>query len=172
MMTLTPRTMVTACGRLGWMLAMFGLSVSGLFGADLRGLWSQANGQIVPPSVSGGESEVKFFGDTVIFIHKGTDERVVYTWELPGEEAKPPFGKITCQITVDGEEGPPVLIPVAGNATLEFTEAIGQSRSRWEPAGPGKFRLLRQLQVGSGVATLGVTGQLVGKSLVLEMTCD
>lgn len=156
---------------IGLAAAATGLATAGA--ADLRSLWSRPNGQIVPLTAFAGKGEDRFFGDTVFFIHTGPGERVAYTWELPQAESGPPFGLIRCQ--VDGGEGSeeaPQTIPVALDANLEWDGDVGRSRSQWQPAGAGKHRMTRAFEIGKEIATLSITGQLVGKSLVLEIICD
>ena len=85
--------------------------------ADLRGLWSQENGQIIPLVMEEGTVETRLFGETVFFIAEDSGGRLVYTWELPVSAKDSPLGRITVQ----GKHGEAEsrVIPVAADAKID-----------------------------------------------------
>ncbi len=128
---------------------------------------------MIPLVLEPGKQESRFFGDTVFLVHEGDDGRLVYTWELPASPKDPPFGIIRLQADRKGvEPGTTPGIPVARDAKLEWTGEVGQSRSRWEPAGEGRYTMHRAFQIDGKIVNLKINGRLAGKSLVLEILCD
>jgi hypothetical protein len=138
--------------------------------ADLRSMWSQENGQIIPLVMEAGTVETRLFGETVFFITEDSGGRLVYTWELPVSAKDPPLGRITVQGKHEGGESR--VIPVAGDAKLDWVGELGASRSNWEPAGEGRYKMVRKFQVDGEIVRLNILGRLSGKSLVLELMCD
>ncbi|MEM7145662.1 MAG: hypothetical protein AAF591_11035 [Verrucomicrobiota bacterium] len=152
------------------MVSVLVWSSAGLAAVDLARLSSQENGQIIPLVSAVGTQEARLFGDTVFFITEDTEGRLVYTWELPMSANDPPLGRITVQAQHGDVESR--VIPAAHDAKLDWVGEVGASQSVWEPAGEGRYKMVRKFQVDGQVATMTILGRLVGKSLVLEMTCD
>ena len=64
----------------------------------------------------------------------------------------------------------PVTVPLATSARIEWSQARGTSRSSLDHR-QGRSEWERAVQVGNETATLRVTGRIIGKSLVLDVTC-
>lgn len=137
---------------------------------DLRRLASRQNGSVVPLSGFTGKTGARVTPTEAILRYQGADGRLEYHWK-PGDSGDYLLGSVMLHAKMTGDT--PVQVPLAGQAGLDWTEKTTQTRSRLTPiAGGSGARLTRAYSVGGQTATVTVTGQIEGKSLVFDVSCD
>ncbi|HEX2950948.1 MAG TPA: hypothetical protein VHV83_15500, partial [Armatimonadota bacterium] len=134
----------------------------------LSPMTSTTQGGVVPRSGFAGTVSGSVQNDMAVFSYHGPDGRLVYRWQLPTKN-DPLFGQLTLSATQPGEI--PVAVPLARQASVDWAVPCTPISSHWEPAAGGVC-CVRTFRVGDKTATLRITGRLVEKSLVFDLTCD
>jgi hypothetical protein len=137
---------------------------------DLRRLYPAQNGEVAPFSGFAANITANVSADTATLTYTGPDGTLLYQWTRPATSDDPPLGHWQLRATPHGAEAPNV-VPMAGDARLEWTQAAAFKSSRLEAA-PGGAGCVSTYEVNGQTATLRCTALLRGKSLVLELSCD
>ncbi len=135
----------------------------------LSNLWSGQTAEVAPPSGFPGASTVSLSNGVVHFRYTGSDGTLDYQWSAPQSANDGLFGTITLNAQMTGDT--PVTVPLANSASLSWSQTASPAASGWLQTNMG-YTLWRTFNVGSTTATVRITGQLVGKSLALAVTCD
>ena len=135
----------------------------------LSNLWSGQTTEVAPRSGYNGASTTTFSNGVARFHYAGPDGVLDYEWSPPHGMTDGLFGNLTLkgQMTGDG----PVTVPLANSAALAWTETATPVDCGWSRTNAG-CALWRTFKLGSTIATVRVTGEMIGKSLVLSVTCD
>ncbi len=99
------------------------------------------------------------------FRYTGPDGVLEYQWQAPAIGHDGLFGTITLNAQMTGDT--PVTVPLANSAALSWSQPASPVASGWAPDESG-YTLWQTYNVGSTTATVRITGQMVGKSLVLS----
>jgi hypothetical protein len=135
----------------------------------LSNLWSGQTNEVAPPSGFPGASTVSLSNSVVHLRHTGSDGTLDYQWSAPQSANDGLFGTIILNAQMTGDT--PITVPLANSASLSWSQAASPAASGWLQTNMG-YTLWRTFNVGSTTATARITGQLVGKSLALAVTCD
>ena len=135
----------------------------------LSNLWSGQTSEVTPQGGFAGTSAVSLSNNFVRFRYTGTDGVLEYLWQPPQSANDALFGTLTLNAQMAGDT--PVAVPLANSATLAWSQPATPVASGWVQTNLG-YTLWRTYTVGSTSATVRVTGQLLGKSLALAVTCD
>ena len=135
---------------------------------DLRRLTSRQNGSVAPPSGFAGRTSVQATSGAAILRYRGADGTLEYHWKPAGEGL---LGDLVLRAAMTGDA--PVVLPLAGQAALDWTgtAALTGTRLTPTPAGDGAT-LTRSYLVAGQAARVTVTGRMRGKSLVFDIACD
>ena len=136
---------------------------------DLRRLASRLGGGAAPPSGFAGRTGVRVTPTEAVLHYAGTDGKLEYDWKPSGGESASLLGLLTLRAQMAGDK--PVVLPLAGQAALDWTQAATPTGTRLS-AMPGGATLTRTYQVAGQNATVTVTGRMQGKSLVFDVACD
>jgi hypothetical protein len=135
----------------------------------LSNLWVGQTTEVAPQSGFPGTSTVSLSNGLARFHYAGPDGVLEYQWRAPQSANESLFGDITLHAQMTGDM--PVTVPLANSAALSWSQAASPVASGWVQTNQG-CTLWRPFQVGPGTATVRITGQMVGKSLVLDLACD
>ena len=139
---------------------------------QVENLWPLQSGGAAPPSGFDGTQTLAWDGATCTLTYEGQDGRLDYTWSLPDDLDDPRlFGDIVLRATAVGETGAPAMVLVAPGAHLTWTRAATPQSVGWEQ-GYDSATCVRQFDLDGVTATLRATARIVGKSLVVDLTCD
>ena len=137
---------------------------------DLRRMQAVQNGEVAPPSGFAGKLSVETRTDTATLTYRGDDGILQYSWTRPISVSDPPLGRWQLRATPkDGKNS--VVVPFAGDASLEWSEAATFTGSRLESATDG-VACVSTYEVNGNTATLRASAKLSGKSLVMQLSCD
>jgi hypothetical protein len=136
---------------------------------DLSKLWSGQSMEVAPRGGFSGRSTVTLSNGVVCFRYTGPDGVLEYQWRRPRSASDGLFGTITLNARMTGDT--PASVPLGGLASLAWDQAASPADSGWTRTNAG-YTLWRTFKVGSNSATVRITGEMVGKSLALAMTCD
>ncbi len=134
----------------------------------LSNVWSATNGDVVPLSGFAGTIETTLSSDIARFRYTGADGYLEYQWQRP-LGSTPLFGTLTLSARMTG--GSVVTLPIATTAGLTWTQAATVLSNAWEVASDS-ITLVRWYKVPTLITVVRIKGQMVGKSLVLTVTCD
>ena len=135
----------------------------------LSNLWSGQSAEVAPASGFAGTSTQSLSGGVARFRYAGPDGVLEYEWRPPESANEGLFGALTLRAAMKGDA--PVTVPLANGAKLAWTQPAAALGSGWAQTN-GAYTLWRAFRVGSSMATVRVTGQLLGKTLALSVTCD
>jgi len=137
---------------------------------DLRRLYPAENGEVAPPSAFAGEITTNAGADHATLTYGGPDGKLQYEWSRPVAACDPPLGIWWLQATPHGSKASE-SVPLAGDAQVEWAQAATFKSSRFEAALDG-IACISTYEVNGQTATLRCAARLIGKSLVLEVSCD
>jgi hypothetical protein len=129
----------------------------------------RANDGSSAPKRVPGTSTASLSNGVARFRYTGPDGVLEYQWQAPQSANDGLFGSLTLNAQMAGDT--PVTVPLANSAALSWSQPASPVASGWLQTNQG-CTLWRTFNVGSTTATVRITGQLVGKSLVLALTCD
>lgn len=135
----------------------------------LSNLWSGQTTEVAPCSGFAGASTSALSNGMAVFRYTGPDGVLTYEWRAPQSVNDGLFGTLTLNAQMAGDT--PVTVPLANAAALTWSQTATPAGSGWLQGEPG-CTLWRTFNVGSTSATVRVTGQLLGKTLALTVTCD
>jgi hypothetical protein len=135
----------------------------------LSNLWSGQAAEVAPQSGYAGTSMTSLSNGVARFRYTGPDGVLEYQWSAPRSAADGLFGTLTLKAQMTGDT--PVTVPLANSAALSWSEAASPVGSGWTRTN-GTCALWQTFNLGSATATVRVTGQMIGKSLALTVTCD
>jgi hypothetical protein len=135
----------------------------------LSNLWSGQTSEVAPPSGFPGASSASLSNSVVHLRYTGSDGTLDYQWSAPQSANDGLFGTITLNAQMTGDTS--ITVPLANSASLSWSQTATPAASGWLQTNVG-YTLWRTFNVGSTTATVRITGQLVGKSLALAVTCD
>ena len=135
----------------------------------LSNLWSGQTAEVAPPSAYAGTSTASLSNGVARFRYAGPDGVLEYQWSGPRSAADGLFGALTLNGQMTGDA--PVTVPLANSAALSWTVAATGTGSGWSQTN-ATCTLWQTFTVGSTTATVRVTGEMIGKSLALTVTCD
>jgi hypothetical protein len=137
---------------------------------DLRLLYSGSpTAGCAPAGGFAGRTSVQKTGSTVKLTYAGADGEMVYVWTPPRSAEDPPLGNIVLHAREKG--GREVTVPVAAAANIRWSASAAPGPANW--AGTvNSPTMVRPYRIGGETATIKVAGRLLGKSLVLDVTCD
>jgi hypothetical protein len=92
-----------------------------------------------------------------------------YQWRAPRSANEGLLGTLVLNAQMTGDTT--VTVPLANSAALSWTQTASPATNGWTQTNMG-YTLWRTFTVGSTTATVRITGQLVGKSLALAVSCD
>ncbi|MGD1000361.1 MAG: DUF5696 domain-containing protein [Candidatus Brocadiia bacterium] len=137
---------------------------------DLRRLYPAENGEVAPASGFVGGITTSVSADRATLTYSGPDGKLEYQWSGPAAASDPPLGIWQLRATSQGAKASEV-VSLAADARLEWTQTATFKGSRLEAA-PGGVACVSTYEMNGQTATLRCTAQLIGKSLVLEVSCD
>ena len=135
----------------------------------LTNVFSAQTGEVAPLSGFAGRTSVQFADDTVRLRYGGPDGALEYEWQRPLSETAPLFGTITLKAQMTSQS--PVSVPLANSAKLSWIGTAKPVSSTWEATSNG-CALVRTFNLAGSNVLVRIAGQLVGKSLVLAVSCD
>jgi len=136
---------------------------------DLAPMHSTPNGSVAPPGGFRGSRTVALDRDTAALRYSGPDGTLEYGWRRPTGTGDGVFGELTLHAKMRGDKE--AVVPLATSARVEWTGPARLVRSRWERVGDGAA-CASEYSVAGHTVVLMVTARLMGKSLVLDVTCD
>ena len=136
----------------------------------LSNLWSGQTTEVAPPSGFPGTSTVSLSSDVVHFRYTGSDGTLEYQWHRPAIGQRRSLRHDHSQRPDDRRHARsrcrwPIRRRYPGTKPPPPSPAAGLQTDTG-------YTLWRTFNVGSTTATVRITGQLVGKSLALAVTCD
>ncbi len=134
----------------------------------LSSLWSGQTTEMAPPSGFAGTNTTSLSNSVARLRYAGPEGVLEYEWHLPQSVSDGLFGTVILNAQMVGDE--PVTVPLANSAALTWSQSASPMDSGWA-VGPG-CALWRRFNLGTAIATVRVSGQLLGKTLVLTVTCD
>lgn len=135
----------------------------------LSNLWSGQSVDVAPQSGFPGTSTTSLSNGLACFRYTGPDGVLEYQWRGPESPRDGLFGTITVTAQATGDTR--VTVPLANSAAISWSQAATATASGWIKTNLG-YTLWRTYNVGSTSATVRITGQMVGKTLALTITCD
>ncbi|HEY5910430.1 MAG TPA: DUF5696 domain-containing protein [Verrucomicrobiae bacterium] len=135
----------------------------------LSNVWSGQSVEVTPPSGFPGTTSVSLSNGVALFRYSGPDGMLEYQWRAPQSATDGLFGTLTLNAQMTG--GAPVTVPLGNSAAISWSEAATAGSSGWIQTNMG-YTLWRTFTVGSTSVQVRVTGQMVGKSLTLLVTCN
>lgn len=135
----------------------------------LSNLWAGQTTDVAPPSGFAGATTARLSNGVARFRYTGPDGVLEYEWRAPEPANDGLFGKLTLHAQMTGDQ--PASVPLANSAALTWSEPATPLASGWSQTNQS-CTLWRTFKVGANTATLQITGQMTGKSLVLSVSCD
>jgi hypothetical protein len=135
----------------------------------LSDLWSGQTTEVAPKSGFPGNSTASLSNGVARFRYAGPDGVLEYRWQAPQSANDGLFGSLTLNAQMAGDT--PITVPLANLAALSWSQPALPVASGWVQTNQG-CTLWRTFNIGSTTAIVRITGQMVGKSLVLALTCD
>ncbi len=135
----------------------------------LSRLWPQQNAGVAPPNAYGGQTSARLEHDVAVLQYDGSDGTFVYRWRRPPAGTDSLFGPISLSASFQGAAL--VTVPLAGDSRMEWARPASVGESHWAQAANG-VTLIRMFRLADQLATVKITGRLIGKSLVFDVTCD
>ena len=130
---------------------------------------SARTGSVVPPDAFGGSRAVSLENDEAVYRYAGSDGMLEYRWRPPEGNSDCPLGSIALHAQMKGDK--PVDLSLAGGARIEWSSPAKFESSRWEASGDA-VTCVAAYRLGALAAVIRLTGRMVGKSLVMEVSCD
>jgi hypothetical protein len=135
---------------------------------DLSRLAPTPDQDVAPAGGFPGTNTVRFTNDTVYLGYAGPDGSLEYQWQRPlGTLGF--LGRINLQAQMIGQ--PPIAVPLANSASLTWTQTASAGTNGWA-ATNGTYALVRQYSVAGSNVLVRITGRMLGKSLVFEVTAS
>jgi hypothetical protein len=134
----------------------------------LSNLYPVQNNEVAPLGGFTGTNSVRLSNDVVYFRYTGLDGWLEYQWQRPSGTIGF-LGTVTLQAQMLGDG--PVTVPLAGSASLTWSSTATVGTNAWGTTN-GTYALVRNYSVSGSNATVRITGRMMGKSLVFEVTCD
>ena len=135
----------------------------------LSNLWSGQTAEVAPSSGFAGTSTSVLSNGVAYFRYAGPDGVLEYQWRPPQSANDGLFGTLTLGAQMAGDTA--VTVPLGNSAALSWSQTATPLSSGWGQTNSG-CTLWRTFSCGSSTATVQMTGQLVGKTLALAVTCD
>ncbi len=135
----------------------------------LSNVWSGLTADVAPAGGFAGSSTVSLSNSVAHFSYTGPDGTLEYQWTAPQSANDGLFGALQLKAQMTGDT--PVVVPLANSAALSWSQAASPVASGWVQTNLG-YTLWRTFSLGSTSATVRITGQMVGKSLTLSVSCD
>ena len=145
-------------------------AVSALPPLDLRRLYPFQNGEVAPPSAFDENITTKVENNVAILNTSGADGNLQYQWTRPRSANDAPLGNWQLSAKMRGAKTTQIM-PLAGDASIQWTQNATFQSSRLE-ATPNGATCISTYDLNGKTATLRCAAKLVGKSLVLEISCD
>ena len=140
---------------------------------DLTHLYSAPNGSVAPRNAFAGTLSQQLTENVGHLKYSGPDGSLEYHWTPPQKNGDAPLGSWVLHASA-GKDGAQRLVPLATDATLDWSgDAVWQS-SRWEREAPdtGALTLVSEYKIGEQKATLRLSARLNSKALTLDVKCD
>lgn len=138
---------------------------------DLRRIQPVQNGEVAPPSGFDGHAAIEVGANDATLTYQGDDGTLQYQWARPVTAADPPFGRWQLRATPLGVTETQ-NVPFAGDAHLDWTSNAQFKSSRLISEPGDRVACLSTYEVAGRAVTLQCAAKLIGKSLVLEVSCD
>jgi hypothetical protein len=135
----------------------------------LSNLWSGQSTEVAPASGFAGTTTSVLSNSVAYFRYTGDDGVLEYQWRPPQSTNDGLFGTLTLAAQMAGDTL--VTVPLANSAALSWTQTATPLSSGWGQTNRG-CTLWRTFSCGGSTATVQMTGQLVGKTLAVTVTCD
>jgi hypothetical protein len=135
----------------------------------LSKVWSARTGDVVPRGGFGGSTRFQVSNQLARFHYAAADGTLDYAWRAPQSTNDPLFGALTLTAQMAGDA--PVTVPLAKAATIAWTAAATLQTSFFQATNRG-VALYETFLVGGSKVQVCAVGRLIGKSLVLSVTCD
>lgn len=135
----------------------------------LSNVWSGQTAEVAPQSGWEGAVTTSLSNGTARFRYTGPDGTLEYQWTWPQSVQEGLFGSLTLNARMTGDAA--VSVPLANAAALTWTQTATATARGWV-ATNGGYQLWRRFSLGATTATVRVTGQMMGKTLALSVTCD
>jgi len=135
----------------------------------LSNLWSGQTMEVAPPSGFAGTSTANLSNGVACFRYTGSDGVLEYQWRPPVSANDGLFGTLTLNAQMAGDT--PVTVPLVNSSAISWSQTATPTSSGWVQTNSG-WTLWRSYSLGSTTATVQITGRLLGKTLVLAVTCD
>lgn len=135
---------------------------------NLARLRPRVGGGVAPISGYPSRASVRVAAGRAVLRSEGPDGAFAYHWTPPRATEESLLGRVELRATFAGRT---VTVPLASAARVEWT-GRAESRSSRLRAVPGGVQLRRGYRVDGRAATVTVTARLVGKSLIMDVTCD
>jgi len=136
---------------------------------NMARMTSANNGSMVPASGYTSKVQMKLDSENAVFTYKGADGVMEYRWSKPTASDMSPFGQIRLTAKMTGDR--PAELGLGNGAVIEW---IGEGKlvsSKWQQSAQG-ISCISEYTVGQQTAHLTMTGKLVGKNFILDVTCD
>jgi len=135
----------------------------------LSNVWSGQALEVAPQSGFAGTSTVGLSNGIALFRYTGPDGVLEYQWRAPQSVNDGFFGTIILNAQMTGDA--PVTVPLANAAAISWADVATPGSSGWIQTNMG-YTLWRTFTVGNSSAMVRITGQMVGKSLALLVSCN
>jgi len=135
----------------------------------LSNLWSGQTIEVAPQSAFLGKTTTSLSNGVARLRYAGPDGVLEYQWSAPRSATDGLWGSLMLTGHMTGEG--PISVPLANSAGLSWTEPATPIESGWWQTNSVCI-LWRSFRVGAVTATVRITGEMIGKSLVLTVTCD
>ena len=135
----------------------------------LSNLWSGHGVEVAPRGGFAGVAKASLADGIARFRYRGPDGVLEYEWQGPAATNEGIFGALTLHGQMAGDSA--VTVPLANSAALAWTASATPVETGWTQTNAA-CTLWRTFRVGSVLATVRVTGEMIGKSLVLGVSCD
>jgi len=137
---------------------------------DMSKLGSIPSGTQAPQSGVAGTSAFHMDKDAAVFRYEGADGTMEYRWNLPGKAEFPALGFVT--LTAKSKRDAEVQLPLLSASMIMWTQNVSPVENHWENITPDSATCVRTFNAGRESATVKITGKLIGKSLIFDISCD
>ena len=138
---------------------------------DLRQIHPVQNGEVAPPSGFDGRVATEVGANDAVLTYTGADGTLQYQWTRPVTAADPPFGRWHLRATPHGATEFR-NVPFAGGARVEWTQGAQFKCSHLKSESGDGVTCLSTYEVAGHAVTLRCAAKLIGKSLVLDVSCE